>query len=432
MKKKHIIALILTLVLIIALAVLGLSYLPTFDDQEKVNFRYKSFRYRVENDEATITQYVGYGSDVVIPESIKGMPVVAIADDAFANSITIKSVTIPDSVTRIGYFAFMDCSSLERVTLGNGIREIDFSAFSGCKRSICTKYENGYYLGNDENPYLALVCTESQDIETLTIHPDAVVICGSAMDRCYALKEISFPEGVVSIGGFAMEYCGSLEKVYIPKTVEFIDTFVFEGCNSIREITVSDENTHYKSVGGVLFSRDGSRLIKYTPARTLDRYSVPDGTVIIENNAFDSALYLTEVTLPDSVETLEHSAFLDCKNLQSIHLGEGLKEIGGCAFSSCVSLTEITIPDSVEELSYSIFSGCDKLESVVLGSGITHMDFEIFSGCDSLNEVVFRDPEGWGVNAMYSFKTIKLDLSDPKRNAEYLTGEYREYYWSKK
>jgi hypothetical protein len=222
-----------------------------------------------------------------------------------------------------------------------------------------------------------------------------------------------------------------LEKIYIPKSVEYIGLMAFCSCDSIKEITVADENSNFKSVDGSLFSRDGSTLIKYALGKDNAVYSVPDGTVVIEDNAFENAKYLTEVALPDSMETLCYSAFLRCENLKQVDLGNGLKEIGGCAFSSCTSLTEIIIPDSVKTVAYHAFSYCDKLERAVIGSGAGNVEFGAFSGCTSLKEVVFKNTDGWKVQAMHGIFPRKVDVTDPKKNAENLTGAYREYYWIK-
>ena len=395
-------------------------------------FRSGDYRYTVENDEVTITQYTGNDAEVTVPGSIKGMPVVAIDSTAFHHCDNMRSVTIPDSVVRIGGLAFSKCYALEHVTLGRGIREIDFSPFSFCEKMIYNKYKNGYYVGNEENPYLALVSMASEDAETVTIHPDTVVVCGSAMKGCSSLRELFVSDAVVSIGSFAFSYCSSLETLYIPESVEAIGHMAFEHCDSLLNIVVSDKSPHFKSVDGILFSHDGTRLIKYTAGQNVSSYSIPNGVLIIEDYAFENAKQLTEVLLSDSVEEIGHSAFIHCENLRNIQLGNSLKRIGGQAFGFCSSLTAITIPDSVEELSYSVFSYCDNLESAVIGCGVIQLDKEIFEDCDALSEVTFRDSDGWEVKTAFSIRSEEVDLSDPRKNADYLTDEYCEYYWHKK
>lgn len=420
MKKK--LYIILPVLLITVLCVLALPSCGGYRE-----YRRGAYRYTVENGEATITEYIGADANVTVPDTIGGKPVVAIGTNAFEDQLTLKSVTLPDSVIRLEFSAFSRCKNLESITLGEGIREIDALVFTQCDKLTYNEYENGSYLGSPENPYLALA-RMSPMVETAVFHPDTRVICGEAFEDCDKLKDLIIPEGILSIGGFALP---SLKTVSIPATMEHIDSLAFHYCRVPSEITVAEGNKSYKSVDGNLFSYDGTRLIRYASGKEDKTYTVPDGTVVIEGYAFWNAKSLTEVTLPDSVEEIRDQAFLYCEGLKTLPLGKGLKIIGGQAFGYCKSLTEVTIPDHVEELSYSVFSGCEKLETVVIGSGVTWLGDEIFRGCYALREVVFKDPDGWKAGTMYTIIPKRMDLSDPEQNVEYLRDEFDFYQWKK-
>ena len=397
MKKR------ISLILILTLCVLCLSSCALLTGERRSGF----YKYTVENGEVTITGYSGLSTDLTIPDSIAGMPVVAIGESAFYEHRTIQSVTIPDSVVRIDGGAFSKCSVLERVVLGQGVREVDYNPFYDCNKLSYNEYENGFYLGNENNPYFVFVSTASEDVETITFHPNAVIVCGSAFQLCESLRHVTFPEGIISIGSFAMRGCSALETVYIPKTVESIGQDVFVSCEALQEIVLSEENGHFKLVEGSLFSHDGTQLIKYATWQTTELYKIPDGTVIIASSAFENAKYLKEVVIPNSVEELDDDAFHQCENLSSIHFGNGLKRIG-----------------------YSAFGHCDKLESVVIVSSVKELDAMAFYGCDMLREVVFEDPTGWSGSNLHTLIPVKKGFSDPEKNAEYLT-EYNNLYWSK-
>ncbi len=398
------------------------------------SFKHRSgdFYYKVEDGEATITLYVGEDEHVVVPESLDGNPVVAIGRDAFYACDRVRSVTLPDSVASIGSESFGYCHALERVNLGNGIREIDQYAFYDSEGMVFNEYENGYYLGNEETPFLALISVRFKDVEAFTIHPDAVTISENAFEACTLLREIVIPEGVTAICDEAFSFCSSLETVYIPQSVETLYSTSFLKCESLVEFVVPDKNPYFKSVNGVLFSRDGTRLIKYAAGKKDTLYRVADGTVKMEAYAFQGANNLTEVVLPDSIEQIEKGSFWGCENLEKISLGNSLKGIGETAFYNCDSLTEIVVPDSVEQIGERAFAYSDTLETVTIGSSVTNMNSAAFSGCVSLREVIFRDPEGWRVDRTKDSPRGKIDLSDPKKNAQNFTGEYAPYQWRKK
>lgn len=92
-----------------------------------------AFRYGITEGEVTVYEYLGSQSDVVIPSVIEGYPVTHIADNAF-QATAVTSVTIPFSVTHIGWFAFADCVSLTSVTLPASVESIGYGAFDGCPR----------------------------------------------------------------------------------------------------------------------------------------------------------------------------------------------------------------------------------------------------------------------------------------------------------
>lgn len=93
------------------------------------------FTYEVKGGTATLTSYTGSGSEVVIPAEVDGYAVTALGDNLFKDS-GVTSVTLPDSVTSIGWFAFYGCASLQTVTLGKAVSTIGYAAFDGCPKSL--------------------------------------------------------------------------------------------------------------------------------------------------------------------------------------------------------------------------------------------------------------------------------------------------------
>ena len=106
------------------------SSLSPSTSPEKIDFEYK-----IENGQITITAYKGSSKDLIIPASINGYPVVAIADNAFENS-SIVSVSMPETLKSIGWFAFSGCFALERVIIPKNVTEIGYYAFYNTKNPV--------------------------------------------------------------------------------------------------------------------------------------------------------------------------------------------------------------------------------------------------------------------------------------------------------
>ena len=110
----------------------------------------------------------------------------------------------------------------------------------------------------------------------------------------------------------------------------------------------------------------------------------------IASTAFSSGTF-TRVIIPDSVMTIDKSAFVNCKKMTSVTIGKSVTDIGSDAFSSCISLESVIIPDNVISIGSSAFSGCKSLTSVIIGKGLTYIDSSLFSLCTNLEIVTIPD-----------------------------------------
>ena len=91
------------------------------------------FYYNIKSDNtATLQEYHGTDTDVVIPSVIYSYTVVEIAENTFSNNATIKSVVIPDSVKTVGAYSFYGCTSLELATIPSSVTAIKAATFYGC------------------------------------------------------------------------------------------------------------------------------------------------------------------------------------------------------------------------------------------------------------------------------------------------------------
>ena len=166
-------------------------------------------------------------------------------------------------------------------------------------------------------------------------------------------------------------------------TVSHIDSNFFRCCH-VTAFTVSPNHPYFEVVDGVLFSKADKRLIAYPYHKEAAAYAIPEGTEIIEADAFFSCENLTSITIPDSVREIRDGAFAFCTALTSLHIPNSITSISDSMLYNCVALTSVTLPDSVTSIGSQVFSYCYNLTSLKIPDSVTNMDANPFYGCDQL------------------------------------------------
>lgn len=132
-----------------------------------------------------------------------------------------------------------------------------------------------------------------------------------------------------------------------------------------------------------------------------------------------------QISIPDSVTSIEGGAFLGCSLIQNIKLPYGLKTIGELAFAMCESLTEIEIPDTVMDIGHGAFQVCSSLKTVKLPESITEINMATFSECEQLDNVIvpgnvtsIQDSAFWGCKSLQKI-TLPVELKSIGATAFY-------------
>ncbi len=356
---------------------------------------------RIENGKAIVTGATPAKGRLEIPETLDGYPVRGIEYRAFENCRDLTSVTIPNSVTRIGNYAFSGCGGLLSVTIGDGVKNIGDGAFENCGglTSFSVDGNNGSYsalngllLSKDGKTVLFGV---NGDVAI----PDSVTYIGSyAFKGSSGLTSVTIPDSVTSIGSYAFEDCDGLTSVTIPDSVTSIGYHAFSNCGGLTSFSVDGNNGSYSSSNGLLLSKYGNTLLFGVNGDV----TIPDSVTYIGSYAFSGCNGLTSVTIPNSVTSIGDDAFSGCSSLTSVTIGSGVTSIGNSAFYGCNGLTSVTIPDSVMSIGNYAFRGCSGLASVTIGNGVTSIGNSAFYGCRGLRNLIIGD----GVSSLsgFSFK----------------------------
>lgn len=160
----------------------------------------------------------------------------------------------------------------------------------------------------------------------------------------------------------------------------------------LREIVAGKNNWYYKTVDGVLYTKDMKTLL-FCPSLKTGEVIIPEGVEEVAANAFLESK-ITKVKLPDSMKTIRYRAFCSCEQLEEIEFGDGIAMIGNdrgmMTFYGCKSLTHLELPPQVKEIHRNSFERCEKLSSVKFNDELEMIDAYAFS---STNVRTFHIPD---------------------------------------
>lgn len=268
----------------------------------------------------------GSGASYAVPEGTA-----EIGASAFAGNAQLKTVTFPDGLSRIGIDAFADCTALKEAVLPEGLQTVGDGAF----------------------------------------------------ENCAALSSLTLPESLSAIGDRAFQGCGGLTEVAIPSGLKKLGECAFRGCAGLTGFTVTEGNTGFLAVDGVLLRSGGRKLAQYPRGAVRSAYAVPEGVEEIDYAAFEGNASLTEVTFPDSLTRIGTAAFKDCTALTKVDLPDHVRAIDDAAFSGCTALKEVTLARYLESIGIEAFFNCPELKTVEVPFKVTFVGFRSL-GYDAL------------------------------------------------
>lgn len=318
-------------------------------------------RFKFDAKTGTITKYIGTDTVVDIPSQIGGVTVTALGINAF-NRSSVTAVTIPDSVTTIENLALGNCSSLKNINIGSGVSSINLGAFLGTKcEAFSVSSDNASYssqdgilFNKDKTELIKYPPAKADTSYTVT----AEVINSYAFENSTKLTDIVLSDSVTKIGSNAFMGCIGITELNIGKNVTDIMEAPAYKCDSLKTINVSPENTSYKDVDGVLFTKDGTILLQYPDNKNGTEYSI-EGLSKVGAYAFAYTNKLQTVHI--GAQTIGRNAFTNYSKpsskesaVKEIVLKDGVKKIDDRAFNS-PHIEKVYIPSSVMELGESLF-----------------------------------------------------------------------------
>jgi len=228
--------------------------------------------------------------------------------------LQIESILVDEGVTALGESAFEGCSNVKSVSLPSTLAEIGAYCFKDCENLITAELPEG-----------------------ITVIPE------KAFSGCYALEAVKIPQTTVSIGDNAFYDCESLQVAILPENLKVLGAGVFQNCLSLQEIIIPER------VGRI-------EARTFMGCDALKEVILPKELVYLGDYAC-SATVITEIELPDTLETIGNYAFYWCKDLTKIRIPDSVLNIWENAFGGCDALKEIIFDGSVPGIHNTAFNG---------------------------------------------------------------------------
>ena len=333
---------------------------------------YDNLKLRYDFDGWCVYECKAGTAELCIPDVVNGIPIYRIDNGVFEDFQILESIKLPDTLRIIGNEAFAGCTSLKEMVFPKSLQSIGSHAFS----------------------------------------------------NCFNIKSIVIPNGVTSIGHCAFSDCERLTTVSIPSSVISIGDGFVSYCGILEELTVDLKNPVYASIGNCIIENESKTLVAGCNSSIIP----DDGSVkIIGDSAFAGLNSITNIVIPEGVESVGRCAFIDCRNLKSIRLPSSIKELGDGAIYGCESLkqvyvsdlktwlnikfaawsnplvfatdfyvngkltTDIVIPDDFDVINDRVFDNFDSDYTIVLPDSIKSIGLGAFYQSEGLHSIIIPD-----------------------------------------
>ena len=291
---------------------------------------------------------------------------------AFANCTALQNIEYPDGIKELGDYTFYGCTSLERIEFPEGLSTLGLRVFENCKGLI----------------EVTLSLSVLNGASSYTYNSSSHEAWGT-FNGCSSLTTVNFPDHTTWIpGGF---FAGSgIKEIVIPETVTAIGSYAF--ANSFLEtIEIPDSVT---AIGYCTFAVCSALNYAHMPKNWSKCTGFNSSTGVSAQGAiFYDCPLLETVELPEGMTELPEYAFSNCKDIKYIVIPESVQTLGDYSFYNCISLTSIALPACIITIPQYAFYNCSALLVINIPETVTYVEKDAFGKCSSLAQVNYAGSE---------------------------------------
>lgn len=343
--------------------------------------------------------------------------ITSIGDETFYGCTELLTVSLPDTLTDLGFFAFGNCYNLQSINIPVNLT----TAFSECGLEYSYNYKeinvdsdnklyssvDGILFNKDKTELIKYpqmktdkvytvpdtvkkiddnAFRDNNYLETVNLSSSVKEIEYYAFKNCSALKNIDLNE-VETIDENAFEKCISLKTVTIPKSVNYIGDNPFKECQALEKISVDSENSDFCIYNDALCDKDKTTLYSYPCKSQNTDFVIPNTVSSIPCFFFAYCDNLKNISIPASVTSINQPAFYFCDNTLNISIDENnpyyifsdgliLSKTKDCVYYAVFGneVTSYVIPESIKYIEQCAFSGCKSLSTLTISKNVEELD----------------------------------------------------------
>lgn len=281
--------------------------------------------------------------------------VTVIDNRAFYGCTSLNGITLPDNLLEIGYQVFANCTSLTHISLPNGLEYLD-GTFAGCTALSSIRLPSGIQWMNG-------VFSGCISLTSLTI-PNSVTQL-SGLDGCTSLQTVVLPTQLEVIEAGTFSGCKQLDSVTIPRAVTRIEQNAFKDCYNFSTIYYQGTETEWTDIQ--IDSYGNSMLLScpqiYYNAEIPEETSGECGKDLIWG--FDQASGKLIISGSGAMYAFAEAPWAPLADkIASVEIGSGITNISADSFADCNNLHAVTLPETLDSIESNAFLNCGSLQTV--------------------------------------------------------------------